>query len=287
MYVATVNYNDPDAPQRFATSLRETGFGVITHHPVDPQLIYGAYADWERFFNSDAKSEYRFKEGERRGYFPMDVSEKAKGYDVIDIKEYYQYLLQHSLPPQIGPSTTQLAQAQVALAKTLLKWIELETPADIAAQYSQPLSTMIEDPSRIMMRILHYPPLTGAEAPGAIRAAEHEDINLITLLPAATTTGLQVRDSKGQWHDIPADPGSIVVNVGDMLQECSRGYYKATTHRVCNPIDASANQSRYSMPLFLHPAGEVVLSERHTAHSYLTERLREIGVLAADSELTE
>ena len=63
-----------------------------------------------------------------------------------------------------------------------------------------------------------------------------------------------------------------------MLKEASGGYYPSTTHRVVNPSNNVNNDSRYSMPLFLHPRDDVQLSENYTAESYLKERLLEIGL---------
>ena len=80
------------------------------------------------------------------------------------------------------------------------------------------------------------------------------------------------------WHDVPCDFGMLIVNIGDMLDEASRGYYPSTTHRVLNPTGEDAKKSRVSLPLFLHARPDVVLSERHTAGSYLDERLIELGV---------
>ena len=120
--------------------------------------------------------------------------------------------------------------------------------------------------------------MTGQEEPGAIRAAAHGDINLLTILPAANEPGLQVIASDGSWYDVPCDFGNIIINIGDMLQEASGGYYPSTIHRVINPTGERSIKSRISLPLFLHPNPEVVLSERYTAESYLDERLRELGV---------
>jgi isopenicillin N synthase-like dioxygenase len=139
---------------------------------------------------------------------------------------------------------------------------------------------MVDGSAQTLLRVLHYPPLGGDEEEGAVRAAAHEDINLITLLVAATAPGLQLRDARGDWHDVPADPGTIVVNAGDMLQMATDGHYRSTSHRVVNPPAREASRSRLSMPLFLHPRKEVRLSDRHTAGSYLEERLREIGLKA-------
>jgi isopenicillin N synthase-like dioxygenase len=121
--------------------------------------------------------------------------------------------------------------------------------------------------------------MTGDEEPDAIRAAAHEDINLITILPAANEPGLQVKGKDGEWIDVPCDFGSLIVNIGDMLQEASAGYYPSTTHRVINPDGTDMTKARISLPLFLHPRPDVVLSRRHTAETYLQERLKELGVI--------
>lgn len=61
-----------------------------------------------------------------------------------------------------------------------------------------------------------------------------------------------------------------------MLQEASGHYYPSTVHRVLNPTGEAARKSRISLPLFLHPRREIVLSERYTVGSYFEERMREL-----------
>ena len=167
----------------------------------------------------------------------------------------------------------------VELTSVLLGWIQDETPDHVKSLFSIPLPEMIKKSKTNLLRILHYPPLDGGEEPGAIRGAAHEDINLITLLVAGTQPGLQVQDLNNKWHDVPCDHGSLAINSGDMLQEASNGYFPSTTHRVVNPPDKELYTSRMSMPLFLHPHDYVQLSNTHTAGSYLTERLEEIGLI--------
>jgi isopenicillin N synthase-like dioxygenase len=182
------------------------------------------------------------------------------------------------LPASLSQKSWELFTAIESLASTLLGWVEDNTPLEVKKNFSMPLRDMIKDSSKNLFRILHYPPIKGEVEEGAIRAAAHEDINLITLLPSATAPGLQVLDNFGKWHDVECDPGSIVVNSGDMLKMASGGYYGSTKHQVVNPLGDAAKQSRYSMPLFLHPRPEVPLSPKHTAQSYLDERLRELGL---------
>jgi isopenicillin N synthase-like dioxygenase len=142
-----------------------------------------------------------------------------------------------------------------------------------------------------ILRAIHYPPIL-VEPKSAIRAEQHEDINLITLLVGASADGLEILSKDNEWLAVKAGPGEIVVNVGDMLQRLTNDRLKSTTHRVVNPPREMWNTSRYSIPFFLHPKSEMSLAcldsciseaypklyEDYTAGQYLDERLREIGL---------
>lgn len=279
MKVLTVDYRAPDAAARFTESLRTTGFGVLTNHPIPRELVQTIYDNWQQFFNSERKHDFHFNRETQDGYFPPSVSEVAKGHTKKDIKEYFHIYPWGQIPEELSAQAMEYYRLANELAAELLSWVEQHTPADIAAHYSCPLSSMIEGSQKTLLRVLHYPPLDGTEEAGAIRAAAHEDINLLTILPAASEPGLQVMGADGEWMDVPCDFGTLIINIGDMLQEASQGYYPSTTHRVINPTGGSLNKARISLPLFLHPRPDVVLSERHTADSYLMERLRELGVI--------
>ena len=140
---------------------------------------------------------------------------------------------------------------------------------------------MLQGSEHTLLRVLHYPPLRGDEVPQAVRAAAHTDINLLTLLPAATEPGLQILAKEGHWIDVPCDHGLLIVNIGDMLAEASGQYFPSTVHQVLNPVGGDRSKSRISLPLFLHPRRDVRLSERYTVGSYFDERLRELRALDA------
>ena len=110
-------------------------------------------------------------------------------------------------------------------------------------------------------------------------AAAHEDINLLTILPASDAPGLQVQAKDGEWLEVKANQNQVIINIGDMLQEASEYYFPSTSHRVVTPAETDHSNGRMSLPLFLHPRPDVVLSERYTAKEYLQERLRELGVV--------
>ena len=277
MQVAKIHYNDKNAPSAFTKSLKDTGFGLIVNHPILPELIKTVYREWKDFFDSELKHTYLFDPLRQDGYFPLGT-ENAKGYSAKDHKEFFHFYLWGRTPDSISPATKELYDSLVNITSLLLEWIELNTPPEIRSKFSEPLKDMIKDSKTNLLRIIHYPPFIGSEDSQSLRAAPHEDINLITLLVAGTEPGLEAQDKNGNWHKISTDPGTIIVNIGGMLKEVSGGYYPSTTHRVVNPESESANNSRFSMPLFLHPRDNVQLSAHYTAKTYLKERLFEIGL---------
>ncbi|WP_440874734.1 2OG-Fe(II) oxygenase family protein [Thalassotalea sp. PLHSN55] len=278
MKVHVVDYLAQDAPKRFVESLKSSGFGVLINHPIPQNLVDSIYRDWYTFFHRESKHDYAFDVEKQDGFFSCQISETAKGHQVKDIKEYYHVYPWGRIPDELSDDILSYYQLASELAQELLTWVEAHSPADVAIGYSEPLANMIKNTPNTLLRVLHYPPLTGEEEPGAIRAAAHEDINLLTILPAANEPGLQVQAPDGSWLDVPADFGHLIINIGDMLQEASGGYFPSTSHRVMNPTGDAAKKPRISLPLFLHPRSEVVLSEKHTQASYLLERLKELGV---------
>jgi len=278
MQVQVVDYRADNAAELFVQSLHNTGFGVLTNHPIKQEIVESIYANWYKFFLSEQKKDFAFNPDTQDGYFAPEISETAKGHTKKDIKEYYHIYPWGRIPDSLKEEIMNYYDLASSLAAELLDWVEKYSPADVAKLYSEPLSHMIVDTPNTLLRVLHYPPLTGTEEPGAIRAAAHEDINLLTILPAANEPGLQVKSKTGEWLDVPSDFGNLIINIGDMLQEASNGYFPSTSHRVINPTGKASTKSRISLPLFLHPRDEVRLSERHTQLSYLTERLKELGV---------
>ena len=279
MKVLTVDCENNNASKEFAHSMRHTGFGVLENHPISLDLVNEVYEEWRQFFADEKrKGDTIYNRETQDGFFPISVSEKAVGADVKDIKEYFQYYPWGQYPSNLSDKTKILYQQLYGFAGTLLGWLEQCLPSEIAQSLSMPLSQMIKNSEQTMLRILHYPPFQGDEPLGAVRAAAHEDINLLTLLVGATQSGLQVKDVNGKWHDVPGSYNHIIVNVADMLDLATQGYYRSTTHRVINP-DKNDKSARLSMPLFLHPRPEVSLSPEKTAKQYLLERLTELGVL--------
>jgi isopenicillin N synthase-like dioxygenase len=257
--------------------LRNTGFAVLTNHPIQYDMVQRLQNEWLNFFRTGNKWDYLPGEGGQDGYRPLEEAEQAVGASLPDIKEYFHWYPWGRQPAAESASAAAMYQAGWSLASELLAWVEANTPTSISQSFSMPLSEMIVGTKRTLLRVLHYPPLKGNEPVGSVRAAAHEDINMITVLPAANEPGLQVRDLDGKWHDVPCDPGSVAINAGDMLNYVTGGYYPSTTHQVINPVGEAATRSRVSTPLFLHPADDVLIAENKTAFDFLRDRIKEIA----------
>ena len=276
MKVQLVDYQASDAAGHLITSLHETGFAILTNHPITPARIDESYQAWGKFFAGSDKENWLRNPDTQDGYFPFK-SEHAKDAAAKDLKEFYHVYPWGQIPPQLESITRALYKDLFDLGITLLGWLDDALPAPQKNKLSQPLAAMMQDSQQSLFRILHYPPLESAIEQGATRAAAHEDINLITLLLAGSKPGLEAMDRAGNWHAISCDAGMITVNNGDMLALATDDFYPSTKHRVINP-DAGANTSRYSMPMFLHPRPEVELSQGFTADMFLQQRLGEIGL---------
>ncbi len=280
----------------------EYGFVILKDHPVPEPLLQKCYKLMERFFSlpTEAKKKYISKlGGGQRGYTPFG-EEHAKDSPVMDLKEFwhvgreltpghemvgiYQENIWPTEIPEFKPVFLEMFDKLEAAGEIMLE--ALTSPLQLE---SSDFHKMVHNGNSIL-RLLHYPPIPEGVDPRCIRAAAHEDINFITLLPAATTSGLQLRDRDGQWLDVGGDPGDLIVDSGDMLSRLTNDVIPSTTHRVINPSN-SANVSRYSMPFFMHPRSEVQLrclsscrgaGEKYpeiTAGDFLMQRLREIGLI--------
>lgn len=281
MEILTIDYSAKDAGAKFVESLKNTGFAIFENHPVSINILEGVYSEWSRFFDSEDKHKYKYSIDLQDGYVGVDDAETAQGEIARDIKEYYQlYFPWGRYPKTLTNDTRMLFNSLFEMALKLLSFIEEEVDPAILNNLNIPLHDTPSE-SKSLFRIINYPPIRTREG---MWAAPHQDINLITLLPASTLKGLQVKDAKGGWHDVGTNFGQIIINTGDMLQECSNHYFKSTTHRVVDDITREPT-NRLSFPLFLHPSSSVKLSDKYTAKSYLEERLRENGMLPEGKEL--
>lgn len=276
MDVAVVDFTASDAPAAFTRSLLDTGFAVVTNHPLDWSEVEGLFAEWDAFFDHPSRFDYVPDSGSQDGYFPPTIAETASGNTIRDLKEFFHVYPWGKYPAEVSRAALDYAERAAEVANTLLDWVEANTPPEVAERFSQPLSSMMDGSVRSLLRMLRYPPLTGDEPAGAVRAAAHKDINLLTVLPSSNEPGLELLGADGEWFAVPCDSQSLAVNAGEMLELASGGYYPATVHRVTNPTGPGALRSRMAAPLFLHPADDVILADDKPAIDFLNARLAEL-----------
>ena len=288
--------------QQLGKAFEEVGFVAVKNHGVPDDLIGSLYNYVQEFFSipSDKKKNFEIPElAGQRGYTSFG-KEHAKGSDSPDLKEFFQYgqtprdnYKEDEYPenvkvnelPGFNKTFDEAYRAFEVSGTALLQAIAIYLNLD-----EHYFDHYIYNGNSIL-RAIHYPPITN-EPKSALRAEQHEDINLITLLVGASADGLQILNRNNEWIGVTSLPEQIVVNVGDMLQRFTNNKLKSTTHRVVNPARELWHTSRFSIPFFLHPKSsmnlsclDVCVNETHpkhyedtTAGEYLDERLREIGL---------
>ncbi len=301
--------DDPTRKQKFVNEIgkayEDIGFVALKGHFLDDKLVENLYAEVRNFFSLPVETKEKYEIpgiGGQRGYVSFG-KEHAKGRSAGDLKEFWhfgQYVSEGSKYAGEYPDNVTVSELPNfnSTGKEAYKMIE-KTGVYVLRALALHLSLdefyfdkYITDGNSIL-RPIHYPPITDEPKDGAVRAAAHGDINLITLLMGAQGKGLQVQNHEGQWIDAIAEPDEMVINVGDMLARHTNNKLKSTIHQVVNPPRELWGTSRFSIPFFMHPVSDMNLDclpecidennpksfEDITAGDFLHERLVELGLI--------
>lgn len=282
----------------------QIGFVAIRNHGIPQNILSDLYEEVKNFFELPTETKLRYDDtagGGQRGYTGFG-KEHAKDRNAGDLKEFWhfgQYTdgATTDVPPYPPNKIVQELPGFNLAGENIYKALEytgIEMLRAIALHLGLDENYFDEKVTygNSILRAIHYPPIV-SDPMDAIRAGEHEDINLITLLVGASADGLEVLNKNGEWIGVTEVEDHIVVNVGDMLQRLTNDQLKSTTHRVVNPPREQWANPRYSIPFFLHPRPEVRLDclpqcvnennpkkyEDCTAMEFLLQRLREIGLI--------
>lgn len=282
----------------------EFGFCGISGHEISDDVIADTYNAIKKFFSlpTDIKVKYHLAgKGGARGYTGFGV-EKAKDSNHPDLKEFWHVgrefdgVAPHSsLYPNVWPAeVAEFKDATYRLYSELERLGNrvLEALALFLGQEQHYFADKVNYGNSIL-RPIHYPPINDISTQ-SIRAGQHEDINLITLLVGSNEAGLEILRRDGSWLPVTTIEGTIVVNIGDMLQRLTNHVLPSTTHRVVNPANSAAGEARYSIPFFMHPNPDFIIEtlescvtaenpnrypEPISSNDYLLQRLEEIGLL--------
>lgn len=300
--------DNPIRKQKFVNEIgkayEEIGFVALKGHFLNDDLVKNLYREVRNFFELplSTKEKYEIQGiGGQRGYVSFG-KEHAKGRKEGDLKEFWhfgQYVENDPKLEAIYPENVTVVELPDfnKIGKETYKLLEKTAKHVLRALalYLNLEETYFDQyihNGNSILRPIHYPPIL-SEPKEAVRAAAHGDINLITLLMGAQGRGLQVQNHDGEWIDAIAEPDELMINVGDMLSRHTNNKLKSTIHRVINPPRELWGTSRYSIPFFMHPIGDMKLNvlencvddnhpkqfEDITAGEFLTERLIELGLI--------
>ncbi|WP_446050874.1 isopenicillin N synthase family dioxygenase [Zobellia laminariae] len=292
--------------KEIGSAFENIGFVALSGHFLSDDLVKNLYDEIKKFFDlpQDVKDTYEIEGiGGQRGYTSFG-KEHAKGKKEGDLKEFWhfgQYVQDDAKLEAEYPDNVQVKELPTfnAVGKETYQMLE-KTAKYVLRALAIHLNleeTYFDDyikNGNSILRPIHYPPIT-SEPKNAVRAAAHGDINLITLLMGAHGRGLQVKNHEGEWVDAIARPDQLMINVGDMLSRLTNNKLKSTIHQVVNPPKELWGTSRYSIPFFMHPVGDMPLNclencvddahpkqfEDITAGEFLHERLIELGLIKA------
>ncbi len=236
--------------QQLGKAYEEVGFVAVKNHGVPDALIAHLYEYVQQFFSMPSEQKYNYEISGlagQRGYTSFG-REHAKGSEAPDLKEFFQYgqtvedndPIKSEYPDNVSVEEVEGFNETLFSAyknfeksgKAMLQAIALYLGLD-EFYFDEYLHN-----GNSILRCIHYPPIT-TEPKSAIRAEQHEDINLITLLVGASADGLQILTKQNEWVGVTSLPEQIVVNVGDMLQRLTNNKLRSTTHRVVNPSKRS------------------------------------------------
>ncbi len=271
----------------------------IANHGLSPHLVNRALSISKKLFDLPEAIKKKYSKPHligKRGYIGLGI-ETAKDYQVSDLKEFWhigreletsQSLVNHT--PNLWPIELSSFQSEVYPLYEALEKIAERILSLLAVYLKLPVNFFKPqvNEGNSVLRLLHYPPLKPHQTPAALRAAPHEDINLITLLLEATEPGLEFLQKDNTWLPVTVSSDILVMNVGDMMQRLTNGVLCSTTHRVINPIGVNGHRSRYAAPFFVHPKEDFLIQtlpscihanrpdqypDAITAHDFLSERL--------------
>ncbi|GME64274.1 Isopenicillin N synthase [Neofusicoccum parvum] len=240
-----------------------SGFFQLVGHGIQPAVRNAMFSGAKALFKLSFAEKKALKRAGNRGYEVMG-SQALQDGTLPDLKEGY-YIGEDSIPfdagrsyrpfmePNIWPSEDQLPSSvfknpmnEYYAHVSALNQTVMEIVADALPYGSGVFDGLKQQPVAASMRLLHYPPQRTNDEK-QLGAGAHTDFGITTLLLTDGHPGLEVlNQSTGQWVAVPPNEDAYVVNVGDMLQQITGGYFKSNVHRVLNLGD----EDRYSVPYF-------------------------------------
>ena len=305
---------DPGAVKAVADELdracRSIGFFGVIGHGVPPETLATLSREAYRFFDCTYEEKMRVarpRPEQNRGYIKSGDETLARlaGKETPpDIKELFAigpfdceadaYHTADAAYPSFAPNLwPDCAPGLEPAMKAYWRGVERLAVA-IAGGFAVALDLPVDYfDSKVarntsQLRVMHYPEQVAPPQPGQLRAGEHTDLGMMTILTSDNDRGgLQVKRRGGDWVDVPVIPGAFMVNIGDLTMRWTNDVWVSTPHRVINPpIQAGASSRRLSIGYFFIPDYDTPITcidscrspetpakyETLTVHEYRTSR---------------
>ncbi|MAZ55452.1 MAG: flavonol synthase [Flavobacteriales bacterium] len=289
--------------KKLGEAYEEVGFISLKNYGLDNEIEDELYTEVKSFFGLPLEQKKQYEKPElngQRGYVSFG-RETAKGHSQSDLKEFWHFgqeldkgdSLYNVYEPNVQcneiPNFNKIGRKVFSILENtgieILKALSLHL--NLPENY---FDSKVKGGNSIL-RAIHYPPII-SEPKGAVRAAPHGDINLITILMGASAAGLEVQTRSGNWIPVTALPNQVVINIGDMMSRLTNNKLHSSIHKVINPPKEEWSKPRFSIPFFMHPRSEMSLnclpsciSDQNpkkykdiTAGQFLEERIKELGL---------
>jgi len=273
-----IDGTDPQGVARqVARACQEIGFVIVSGHALPDDLLQAAFARSRAFFDLPQETKALFTpagKAQQRGYHGLATRNLARTAGQEAPPDLRETIF-------LGPIDdnrahfADCAEAQPAYVANILPTIPTGTDATLTALY-RAFERFTSEMFRVFAHALalredffvdkmdrhfsimachYYPPLRESPQPGQLRAGAHTDFGAMTILAMTDALGgLQARTLDGTWTPVTAQPGELVINIGDLMARWTNDRWRSTLHRVVNPLGLSmANSERQSIGFFVHP----------------------------------
>lgn len=273
-----IDYQDLHHPQKckqvcqkLSKACQETGFIIINNPPLKESEIDAMYAESRLFFELPEEKKQQILGREchyQRGYCPLRT-ERAKDHFLADLRESFTgALYPDNHYPELWPNRDRFAKVTkrasfklMRLAKEVLQVLAVDAGLD-----QDCLANYIKGPNPSVFRAMHYPNFPRYMR-NKIWAAEHTDMTFVSMVVSPwirgsgnkPIEGIEVEDEEGSWVSLKVPKHSVIVRVGDLLQNLSNGYFKSARCRA-RDTQSLGSLERYVMVLYCHPSGSTDLT---------------------------
>ena len=252
-----------------ARAASDAGFLYVRNHGVDAATIESARRAGFELFRLPPERKHEARSNRfHHGWLGPDAT-KMDDDAPTDLKESFNWGVEledgaRSPNPLAGPNVWPAAapglkagvlswfEAASACAEDLLRGFALAAgldPEHFVRHRDRPLSRG---------SLQYYPPHPPDAGEDRFGVGPHTDFGMLTVLAQDDVGGLEIQRLTGEWVALPPLPGTLVVNVGDLLERWSNRRFHSTRHRVIN----RSGRERLSLVLAYDPDFETPVDPR-------------------------